>query len=124
MILSDLDCRRFLLNWKAMILLGISAVLSVGAIVLINVNLHWNELSMSARQALSFAGVGAAVGAVSLLVGMWLYWLKCDASPRRTRILWFFVLLLGLSYGAIPYYLFVYIPAVRQKLGKVKGAAA
>lgn len=124
MILSHLDCRGLLLNWKAMILLGISAILSVGAIVLVNVNLHWNELSMTARQTLSFAGAGAAVGVVSLLVGMWLYWLKCDASPKRTRILWFFALLLGVSYGAIPYYLFVYIPAVRKQLRNMNGAAS
>ena len=115
MVPSDLDYHRLLLNWKAAILLGISAVLSLGAIVLINVHLNWNGLSSPEWQALSFAGAAAAVGVVSLLAGMWIYWAKCDDSSKRSRTLWFLALFLGFSYGAIPYYLFVYIPAVRGR---------
>jgi hypothetical protein len=119
----DLDCHRLLFTWRAVILLGIAAGLSVGAIVLVNANLHLNELSTPEREALSCAGAAAALGVASLLAGMWLYWIKCDPSSRRWKTIWFFALLLGLPYGAVPYYLFVYLPAVTHKLHHLKRTA-
>ncbi|MGP8187693.1 MAG: hypothetical protein ACLQKY_16650 [Terracidiphilus sp.] len=125
MILSDIECHRLLYNWRAVIFLGISALLSVGTIVLLwSLKLHLVELSQPERGAFSFAGATGALGITSLLVGMWLHWIKCDTSSRRWKTVWFFALLLRLPYGAVPYYLFVYLPAVMHELHDSKGAAA
>jgi peptidoglycan biosynthesis protein MviN/MurJ (putative lipid II flippase) len=124
MILSDIESHRLLYNWRAVILLGISAFLSVGTILLLwSLKLHLVELSQPEWEALSFAGAAGALGIASLLVGMWLHWIKCDASSRRWKTIWFFALLLGMPYGAVPYYLFVYLPAVMRELQNLKGAA-
>jgi len=124
MILSDIECHRLLYNWRAVTFLGISAFLSVGTIVLLwGLKLHLVELSQPERGALSFAGAAGALAIMSLMVGMGLYWAKCDASSRRWKTIWFFALLLGLPYGAVPYYLFVYLPAVMHELHDSKGAA-
>lgn len=123
MILSDIECHRLLYSWRAVILLGISALLSVGTIVLLwSLKLHLVELSRPEREALSFAGAAGALGIMSLLMGMWLYWAKCDTSSRPLKAIWFFALLLGLPYGAVPYYLFVYLPAVMRELNNLKEA--
>jgi hypothetical protein len=124
MILSDADCHRLLYNWRAVILLGIAAILSAGTIVLLwGLKLRLVELSQSGREALSFAGATGALGIVFLLVGMWLFWLKCDASSKPWKTIWFFALLLGLPYGAVPYYLFVYLPPVIRELHNLKEVA-
>jgi hypothetical protein len=42
---------------------------------------------------------------------MWHYWGECDSSSPAARRAWFFVLIFGLWYGAVLYYLFVYLPS-------------
>jgi hypothetical protein len=56
------------------------------------------------------AGVLAGVSVFFIWSGMWRYWTKLDRSSRFARRCWFVVLLLGLWYGAILYFIFVYIP--------------
>jgi hypothetical protein len=92
-------------------------------VLLWSLKLHLLDLSQPEREVLSFAGATGAIGIMSLLVGMWLHWIKCDASSRRLKTFWFFALLLGLPYGAVPYYLFVYLPAVMHELHSLKEAA-
>jgi len=63
MILSDIECHHLLYSWRAVILLGISALLSVGTIVLLwGLKLHLAELGRPEREALSFAGAVGALG--------------------------------------------------------------
>jgi len=61
-------------------------------------------------------GVSAAVSVFFLWGGMWRHWISSDSSSLTTRRVWFFVLLVGLWYGAIIYYLFVYLP----RTGKIR----
>ena len=60
-----------------------------------------------------FLGIGGILAAVSVFFlwgGMWQYWGKCDSSSLGARRTWFFALVFGLWYGAILYYLAVYLP--------------
>ena len=113
-MLSENEVNRALLSRTAAILLGFAAVLSVCAIMLRYWDFDWYQLSIVQREALSWGGAAAAVGVATLLLGMWLFWVKCDRSSERARRIWFFVLLIGLPFGALPYYMFVYLPAVRR----------
>jgi hypothetical protein len=79
-------------------------------------------LSHPAFVGLSLLGSTVATGVALLIMGMWFFWVKCDPSSKRVRTVWFFILLLGLFYGAIFYYLAVYFPIVYKKLRDVKGA--
>lgn len=122
-MLSETEVNRALLSRTAAMFLGLAAALSVWAIMLRYWDLDWYHLSIVEREALSWGGAAAAVGVATLLLGMWLFWLKCDRSSKRVRRIWFFVLLIGLPFGALPYYLFVYLPAVRRhQLEPVRGS--
>jgi hypothetical protein len=45
----------------------------------------------------------SAIGSYYLYFTMWIYWIAAERSSIPARIGWFFVLLLGLMYGAIIY---------------------
>jgi hypothetical protein len=63
------------------------------------------------------AGVLTAFSMVFLWSGMWRFWSKLDQSSRYARRIWFFVLLFGLWYGAVLYFIFVYLrPSSRRLL--------
>ena len=109
---SESTTRRILLTRSAAVFLGIAVIPSVWGIILSRLDLHLERLSPADFKAISWSGATAALGTGLLLAGMWAFWLKCDNSSRRTRTIWFFALLLGLPYGAIPYYFFVYLPAL------------
>ncbi|MGA7080675.1 MAG: hypothetical protein WBQ43_20130 [Terriglobales bacterium] len=60
-----------------------------------------------------FLGIGGILAAVSVFFlwgGMWRYWGNCDSSSLAARRVWFFALVFGLWYGAVLYYLLVYLP--------------
>lgn len=122
MILSTQECERLLLNRIAVIVLGIAGVLSIGAILIGHSDLNSWGLSQLRWEALSYTAAASAFGAVSILAAMFLFWVKCDKSSKRSRTVWFFILLFGLIYGAIPYYFLVYLPAVRNALRRSEGA--
>ena len=113
---GSFDYDRLFLRWKTVVLFGIAAALSLGAIVLRFTDLDFSTLSHLAVVALSLLGAAVAIGGFSLLTGMWLFWVKCDASPRWQRSGWFFILLFGFFYGAVLYYLVVYVPKVKKAL--------
>ena len=118
---SGLDLKRFLLSPGAAVFFGLAGVLSVWAIVLRYWATDLHQLTDAQGELLAWGGATAAVGVLSLLVGMWLFWANCDRSSRTTRRVWFFALLIGFTFGALPYYVFVYIPAVRRQLLALKG---
>jgi hypothetical protein len=64
------------------------------------------------------AGVFTAVSVFYLWGGMWKYWIRLDLSSRAARRTWFLVLLIGVWYGGVLYYSFVYIPAIRKMRAK------
>lgn len=57
-------------------------------------------------------GLGGAVAACSVFFlwgGMLRYWIECDPSSKAVRRLWFLVLIIGVWYGAILYFLLGYL---------------
>lgn len=58
-------------------------------------------------------GGAAALADLLLWFGMWRFWIRRDRSSAVARRTWFFVLLLGLWYGAGLYYLFVFRPRLK-----------
>lgn len=63
---------------------------------------------------LNVGGVLAGIGVALVWSGMWHYWVQLDSSSRAARRIWFLVLLFGVWYGAILYYVCVYLPATRR----------
>jgi hypothetical protein len=115
--MSRLDRQQFLFTRRATVVFGVAAVLSLGAVIMMHIDLILDPLSRLNRAAHLAAGVAAAVGFVSLLVGMCSFWLNYDISSKLNRTVWFVVLLLGAPYGSqIAYYAFVYLPAVEKRL--------
>ena len=116
MLNAQLNCERVLFTKTAGVVLGIAAVLSAVVAPMPYVDLRYDALSRPQQVLLASIGAIGALAVVVLLVGMWLYWLKCDRSGKNTRIMWFVALLIGLPYGAIPYYICVYLPSLRRRL--------
>jgi hypothetical protein len=120
-IVNESEAARWLLNRKAAVVLGIAAVLSVGVIVLWLSDFSLAALSPIEGEIISWSAVAFAAGALCLWAAMLLFWLRCDASHRLSRKIWLIALVVGVI-GTIPYYLFVYLPAVRRKLRDHAGA--
>lgn len=114
---SQLDWPRILVTRTAAALLGISAALSVCALAIMHSDTNLNALSSLKRDVPSIIGAASAFGFISLIICMAFFWLRCDSSSRSWRTIWFLVLLFGSLYGsAVPYYAFVYLPAVFRQL--------
>ena len=110
-----LDRQQFLFTRRATVVFAVAAALSLGAVIMMHIDLILDPLSRMNRVAHLVAGVATAIGFFSLLVGMCNFWLNCDISSKLNRTVWFVVLLLGAPYGSqIAYYAFVYLPAVER----------
>ena len=120
-MLGSLNYDRLFLRRKTAVLLGVAVVLCLGAIVLRFIDINFSTLSRSALVEFSLFGAAIAIGALSLLAGMWFFWVKCDVSPRWQRVVWFFILLFGFFYGAVLYYFIVYLPEVKKALTSEMG---
>ncbi len=59
------------------------------------------------------------IGSIFIWFGMWRYWVRVDDSGVWIKRLSFLVLLVGFWYGAIVYFLCVYIPQ-RSRMGKIE----
>lgn len=70
---------------------------------------------------LGILGVAGAFGLFFLWGGMWHYWLRVDASTQGVKRLWFFVLLIGLWYGSVLYFLLKYLLRDRAGWGGLPG---
>jgi hypothetical protein len=90
-----------------------SAMIAVMTIVLFS-NVQIRDISFVSRFSWGIAGVLTAVSIFFLWGGMWRYWITSDSSGRIGRRLWFVVLLAGIWYGAIIYYILVFLPTTRE----------
>jgi hypothetical protein len=116
-LVADRDAERLLLNRTAATVLGVGAVLSVGAIVVATyAKFNFGAMNQSERELINYAGAASAAGMGLLFFGMALFLIKCDVPSRRGRFIWFLVLLMGQPLTTVPYYLFVYLPMVRKTL--------
>jgi hypothetical protein len=62
-----------------------------------------------------FEGVLGPISLFFLWFGMWRYWVRLDTSTPALKTASFFLLLVGLWLGAIPYCFFVYRPQVLHR---------
>jgi hypothetical protein len=62
-----------------------------------------------------FEGVLGPISMFFLWIGMWRYWVRLDTSTPALKTASFFLLLVGLWLGAIPYCFFVYRPQVLRR---------
>jgi hypothetical protein len=113
---SGSQFERFFFNKQVAILFGFMALLTIMAIVIHRTDFDAYRLDHRETVILSICGASAAFGAFSLWAGMWIFWITCDDAPKKLRALWFFVLLIGLFYGAVLYYLLAYLPLVRRRV--------
>jgi hypothetical protein len=60
-------------------------------------------------------GVFASLSVFFLSGGMWRFWCKLDNSEPRKRKVWYWILLIGFCYGAIAYYLLIYLRTRTQR---------
>ena len=120
---ANFDLDRFFFGWGTAIALGVAAVLAAVGTVTAHTSIEHAQLGRVASSFLLVCAVATSVGAITLFVSMWIYWVKCDRSPKTYRLIWFFVLLFGLFSGApqVLYYLVVYLPGVRNKLQWERG---
>lgn len=115
-MISRLNYNRFFFSWKMAVLFGVATGLSVVAIVLRYTEIDFDSLSHTALVGMSILGAAVALGVGTLLVGMWFFWVKCDASPKWQRAMWFVILLFGFFYGAVLYFFVAYLPEVTKAL--------
>jgi membrane protease YdiL (CAAX protease family) len=94
----------------------IACALFIGASILIIVLTSLLALDVptgsTAWSKTLWGGVGVLTGLSVFFVwsGMWRFWTKLDNSSRPARRVWFIILLFGLWYGAVLYFLCVYTP--------------
>jgi small-conductance mechanosensitive channel len=116
--ISELNWLRILFTRSAAILLGIAAILTGCAVLIMHSDIKPESLNPAEETAIGILGAAGAFGFFALLVCMWFFWLRCDSSPKIWRTIWFIILLLGFFYGsAVLYYVIVYLPAV---LGRIR----
>lgn len=114
--LLQLNKSRILFTRSAAILLGVAAILSVGVLILMHVDLNLEKLGPTQNLLLSIAGAAGAIGFFALLMCMGVFWLRCDRSSKLVKTVWFVLLAVGFYYGAqVAYYVVVYLPAVVRK---------
>jgi hypothetical protein len=104
---------EWLVSRSASAFFALSSLVIVGMTVVVFANVEPQALGPAGDTLLGTGGVFAAVGVFFLWGGMWRYWMRCDSSSLVARRVWFLALAVGLWYGAILYYVFVYLPHVR-----------
>ena len=114
---SQINWPRILFTRRAVVLLGIAAALSVGAMIIRYTDLELGEASPVKYELLSIMGATSSAGFFSLLVCMGAFWLKCDRSSKTRRTIWFVLLLIGFAFGSqVAYYALVYVPAASRRI--------
>ena len=106
---------RFFLDGRSAALLGIMSLLTLMGFVIHYTDFTGRRIGHEGLVLLSACGALAAFGSFSLLAAMWVFWIVCDHSTRRIRVISFFVLLVGFFYGAVVYYTVAYLPAVLRQ---------
>ena len=98
---------------------------SAAVIILVTVAIFEFDLfsqtaeSLLHRLFLGCVGVLAPTAVFLLWDGMRQFWLRCDRSSKTRRRFSFLLMLIGLWYGALLYYLIVYLPHIRSDWRKL-----
>jgi hypothetical protein len=105
---------EWLLSRTATLLFGMSACVVVGLTAVFIVDkIPVNEPGIAINIFWGTVGVFGAFSIFFIWGGMLSYWTRCDSSTRVVRRLRFFLLVIGIWYGAVLYYLLVYIRDAR-----------
>ncbi|SRR6266568_1988453 len=102
---------EWLVSKAARVLFGFAAFVSLLLTFAGVFDMPQGELTFFVRLFFGILGVLGTLGAFFLWGGMWRYWMNIDSSSGWLRRVWFAVLLFGVWYGAILYFLVVYLPA-------------
>jgi hypothetical protein len=113
---------RWLVSRSASTMFAATAILIVSVTLLLALNVT-RDTGPSSDVLWAIAGVLSGLGAFFIWSGMWRFWNRLDQSSRSARRLWFFVLLIGFWYGAILYFVFVYLRSVRTPLAEKRSDA-
>jgi hypothetical protein len=103
----------WLMSKNASVLFALSALVIIGMTIVLSSNIDFQNLGLLSNILGGMGGVLAALSIFFLWGGMWRYWIRCDFSPTSSRRFWFMVLLVGMWFGAIVYYAFVYVRQIR-----------
>jgi hypothetical protein len=106
--LWDLIGDQWLMGKTAPRIFAIAAILTVVVPTLVAFDVLQDTGALS-QVFWAIAGVLTALSIFFLWSGMWRFWRKVDQSSRFARRTWFFVLLFGFWYGAVLYFIFVYL---------------
>jgi hypothetical protein len=100
---------KWLVSKSAAAGFAVAAIIILGMTVAI-ITTEPQTIGSVVRFFLGIGGILAAVSVFFLWGGMWHYWERSDSSSLAARRAWFFGLVFGLWYGAVLYYLLVYLP--------------
>lgn len=113
----------WLTSKTAQILFAVSAAIIISVTIAVFEFDLFSQTSQNLlhRMFLGCVGVLAPAGGFLLWDGMRQFWLRCDRSSKTSRRISFWLMLIGLWYGALLYYFIVYLPHTRSdwhKLGE------
>ena len=94
--------------------LGVSALIILLVTIAIFADLPSQTGSVAPNLVWGIAGTFGAISVFFVWGAMWRYWMRDEPSLRANRRAWGVLLTVGVWYGAILYYLFVYLPATNR----------
>lgn len=103
---------EWLVSKSACTLFGLAAVIILAITAIAFAGLPEGEVTPAGNLGFGILGVLGAVGIFFLWGGMWKFWSHLDSSARWVRRVAFAILVVGVWYGAILYFLLVYLPSV------------
>jgi hypothetical protein len=106
---------EWLTSRKASVLFGASSVLILGTTAALYNYFPTEDTSKSIACFWCAAVILCAACIPFLWGGMWRFWMIGDPSNRLARGIWFLFLAFGVWYGAVFYYVFVYLPATYRR---------
>ena len=101
---------------------GFAVVVIAMSYFIFFVQMDREKAGLFSQIVLGSAGVLGSFGFFFLWGGMWKFWMDHDSHSRPIRRIWFAILLLGVCYGAILYYLFVYLGQTQLRAAGSGGA--
>ena len=113
---------RWLVSRYASNMFAAAAILIVLVTALLAFNMA-QDTGLLSEVFWAIAGVLSGPGAFFIWSGMWRFWSRLDQSSRFARRVWFFMLLIGLWYGAVLYFVLVYMRSSRTSLAENRGNA-
>jgi hypothetical protein len=101
---------KWLVGKPAAALFAFSSVVITAVTYVGITNIMIRDTGLLNNVAWGIIGVTCGLSILFVWGGMWSYWIRIDSSGKATRVTWFLLLVIGLWYGAILYYAFVYLP--------------